>query len=89
MTKEELRKEFYRKFTYEAGDGYRMDTSVAVPPRVFDFFCKLLSEKEELLKAAMEVISVSKHLGLYCSHGDTVREYNEALEKYNSLKSNP
>lgn len=77
MTKEELRKEFYRKFTSNTGDGYRMDTSVAVPPRVLDFFWERLEEKEELLKAAEEVIN-------QCAVGFS--GYKEALEKYEKLK---
>jgi hypothetical protein len=34
INKETLEQEFMRLFTYEAGDGFRMNTSPRIPPKV-------------------------------------------------------
>ena len=41
---------------------------------------------EERLEAADEVIAYTEKINFYATHGDVKREYDEALEKYQSLK---
>jgi hypothetical protein len=36
--RKELKAKFDKKFTYEAGDGWRMDSRAGTPDHVFDFF---------------------------------------------------
>lgn len=46
-----------------------------------------LSQLEAIIEQADDVIQASRSIKLYTTHGLVTKDYNEALEKYESLKS--